>query len=105
MRSTSIQSTVPESGPSKQRVTSPLPPLLRVALLNRRSLAFHINVAFTKICLFSGMFTGLLINRYGPRPVALVGVSGCAIALFMTSFVPSINYIYLTYAIGLGKSY
>ena len=49
-----------------------------------------------------GVFTGRLADRYGPRPVLLVGAVAMGTGLFLTSLVNNILVGYLTYGLGVG---
>jgi MFS family permease len=49
-----------------------------------------------------GAFTGRLADRYGPRPVLLVGAVAMGTGLFLTSLVNNIIVGYLTYGLGVG---
>jgi MFS family permease len=56
----------------------------------------------TFIYFILGVFTGRLADRYGPRPVLLVGAVAMGAGLFLTSLVNNIIVGYLTYGIGAG---
>ena len=56
----------------------------------------------TFIYFILGVFTGRLADRYGPRPLLLVGAAAMGIGLFLTSLVNNIVVGYLTYGIGAG---
>ena len=56
----------------------------------------------TFIYFILGVFTGRLADRYGPRPVLLVGAVAMGAGLFLTSLVNNIVVGYLTYGIGAG---
>ena len=56
----------------------------------------------TFIYFILGVFTGRLADRYGPRPVLLVGAVAMGAGLFFTSLVNNIIVGYLTYGIGAG---
>ena len=49
-----------------------------------------------------GVFTGRIADRYGPRPVLLVGAAAMGTGLFLTSLVNNITVGYLTYGLGVG---
>jgi MFS family permease len=49
-----------------------------------------------------GVFTGRLADRYGPRPVVLVGAVAMGLGLCLTSLVHNIIVGYLTYGLGVG---
>src|SRR5262245_14231505 len=50
----------------------------------------------------SGAPAGMAADRYGARRVALVGVAGLAVALWVASRAQSLDVLYLTYSIGIG---
>lgn len=49
-----------------------------------------------------GVFTGRIADRYGPRPVLLVGGAVMVVGLWLTSRVDSLWLGYLTYGVGVG---
>lgn len=49
-----------------------------------------------------GLWTGRAGDRYGPRPVLLVGAASLATGLMLTAAVPNIYLGYLTYGLGVG---
>jgi MFS family permease len=50
----------------------------------------------------SGAPAGMLADRYGVRRVALIGVAGLALALWLGSSAQSLGVLYATYSIGVG---
>jgi MFS family permease len=56
----------------------------------------------TFIYFLLGVFTGRIADRYGPRPVLLVGAAAMGTGLFLTSLVNNITVGYLTYGLGVG---
>jgi MFS family permease len=63
------------------------------------SLVFSIT-AFTYFLL--GAVSGLAVDRFGPRPVLLVGATVMGAGLLLTSRTSSIEVGYLTYGVGVG---
>ena len=63
------------------------------------SLVFSIT-AFTYFLL--GAVSGLAVDRFGPRPVLLVGATVMGAGLLLTSRTSSIELGYLTYGVGVG---
>src|SRR5256886_1636806 len=62
-----------------------------------------IQVAFTIFVLTETWLVpieGYLVDRFGPRPVVVVGGILCAIAWAMNSFADSLPFLYLAAAIG-----
>ena len=56
----------------------------------------------TFIYFILGVFTGRLADRYGPRPILLIGAIAMGGGLFLTSLVDNIVVGYLTYGVGAG---
>jgi MFS family permease len=50
----------------------------------------------------SGAPAGMVADRYGARRVALVGVVGLAVALWVASRTHSLGMLYVTYSVGIG---
>lgn len=63
------------------------------------SLVFGIT---TSASFLLGLATGALADRYGPRPVLLVGAVCQGVGLWLTSHVDSIQLGYLTFGVGMG---
>jgi MFS family permease len=49
-----------------------------------------------------GAFTGMLADRFGPRPVCVAGMLLLATGLVATSQAPTLWLLYLTYSVGIG---
>ncbi|NMH96712.1 MFS transporter [Pseudonocardia acidicola] len=65
--------------------------------------ATSIVFSFTAFCWFAlGSVSGRAVDRFGPRPVLLVGAAALAAGLVTTSWVAHLWVGYLTYGLGVG---
>jgi MFS family permease len=73
-------------------------------------LEFHVSHAamsalfsmITAISFFAAPFTGKIADRYGPRPVVVIGALLLGSGMILTAHVHSFALLFLTYGVGLG---
>lgn len=63
------------------------------------ALVFSITISAS---FFLGSFTGRWADRFGPRPVLLLGAAALAAGLLATTIVPNLLLGYVTYGLGVG---
>lgn len=83
-----------------------LPTLRDYFKKSRQSTAWVVSIA-TSMLMFWGPLTGLLINRFGCRAVAMFGAALCSAGLLTTSFAKNLEFMYFSYGIvfGCGSSF
>lgn len=57
-----------------------------------------------KICFFSGPLCSILVNRFGCRPVMMVGGLFASLGMILASFSTSIIHIYLCTGVITGQT-
>jgi predicted MFS family arabinose efflux permease len=63
------------------------------------ALVFSVTISLSFLL---ALFTGRAADRYGPRPVLLVGTVSLAAGLLLTTVAPNIVVGYVTYGVGVG---
>ena len=63
------------------------------------ALVFSITISLS---FFLGLWTGRAADRFGPRPVVLVGAASLAAGLLLTAAVSNVYLGYVTYGVGVG---